>query len=143
MPKMPSWEAWEQQLQADLGLDSTICSGNQWNDQGDASDNTAPQDSSFRLLVDAKYTEKLSYSLALRNWHQWRAAAVELGKRPIIAVRYWARGVGVPTDVVVMDYDDFQELREKAALYDTGERLVREHLCGGRIPPDMIPSLEL
>jgi hypothetical protein len=109
----PSWEEWEQTVQRELGLDATICSGNQFHDQGDAKDNTNPRDDDFRLMVDCKYTDNASFSVS-KKIRQFIDLAAESGKRGILAIRLWPRGQLNPEDFVVLTFDDFQELLAKA-----------------------------
>jgi hypothetical protein len=111
--KTPSWQAWEQEIQSKLGLDSTICSGNKWNDIGDATDNNSPRDDSFRLLVDCKQTDKFSFSLKRADFEDWLERGLEKGKRALLAIRLWPRELIDPMDVVVIGLDDFCELLER------------------------------
>src|ERR1700756_20523 len=113
MSKTSAWQAWEYEIQNKLGLDSTICSGNKWNDIGDATDNNNPQDDSFRLLVDCKQTENFSFSLKISNLEGWFERGLEKGKRALFAIRLWPRGLIDPMDVVVIGLDDFCELLER------------------------------
>ena len=110
----PTWERWERDVQETLGLDATVCSGNKFNDIGDATDNRPPGDDSFRLLVDCKFTEHFSYSVTARKMRRWGETGTEKGKRAILALRFWPRGQQQPDDFVVMDFDDFAELLEAA-----------------------------
>lgn len=114
MIKAPTWEQWEANLQELLGLDATICSGNQFYDIGDAADHANPNDVSFRLLVDCKYTEHLSWSLRAKEVGQWVDRAAEVGKRGMMAIRLWPRGALLPRDYVVLTADDFAEIYERA-----------------------------
>ena len=111
----PNWEQFEHDIQEILGLDATICSGNQWHDQGDAVDNTNPYDNSFRLLVDAKFTEHMSYSVMGSKMRRWCETGTEKGKRAILALRFWPRGQQSPDDFVMLSFDDFAELYERAS----------------------------
>jgi hypothetical protein len=110
MTKLPGWEQWEHDVQETLGLDATICSGSKFNDIGDATDNCPPQDDSFRLLVDCKYTEAASHSVTAKFMGQWVDRATEHGKRFVLALRLWPRGAYGPRDYVVLTLDDFAEL---------------------------------
>jgi hypothetical protein len=101
-----------------LNLDSTICSGNQWNDQGDGTDNQ--HDSPWPIAFDAKYTDtKASWSLKAKDVTQWLVSCTARGKRGIMAIRIWNRGVGFPHDFVVCSTDDYAELVE---YYREGHR---------------------
>lgn len=114
MSKTPAWQAWEHEIQSKLGLDSTICSGNKWNDIGDATDNNSPRDDDFRLLVDCKHTGRLSYPLKRIDLESWFERGLEKGKRALLALRFWPKGLLEPVDVVVIGIDDFCELLERA-----------------------------
>ena len=124
----PGWSQWEADIQQLLGLDATVCSGNQFNDIGDATSNDSPRDSSFRLLVDCKYTEHMSWSLRAKEVGQWMDRAMEAGKRGMMAVRLWPRGALLPRDYVVLTADDFAELYGKAK--STEEREGEPRCCG-------------
>lgn len=111
MGKQPGWAQWEGEIQSLLGLDSTICSGNQWNDVGDGTDNQ--HDSHWPVMVDCKYTDtKASWSLKGKDVTQWLTTAAEHGKRGIMAIRIWNRGADFPNDFVVCSADDYAELVE-------------------------------
>jgi hypothetical protein len=112
--KLPGWQQFERDLQGLLGLDATICSGNQFQDPGDAVDNTPPADGGFKLLVDCKYTESNSYSLNRKTMQQWVLKGVERGKRAIMVIRMWPRGMVYEADYVILPLDDFHELLELA-----------------------------
>lgn len=127
----PGWEHWESDLQELLGLDSTICSGNQFHDTGDAVDNTNPRDVSFPLLVDCKYTEKQSFSVSRKNMEQWLLRGTERGKRAIMAIRVWPRGFPHGRDYVVCSADDFAELLEIARQAEASAK----SCCGQHYEP--------
>ncbi len=112
----PGWEEWEYEVQQRLGLDATICSGNKFQDVGDATDNSNPRDKGFRLLVDCKYTEKGSFSVKRETMQQWILRGVERGKMAIMAIRIWPRGMAHEADYVVLRMDDFEELLEKSKV---------------------------
>ena len=111
MPK-PGWEQFEHDVQELLGLDSTVCSGNQWNDPGDAVDRRHPSEGGFRLMVDCKYTEKVSWSFHSKKVGEWFLKATEMGMRGVMAVRFMVEGR--PNDYIILSFDDFAELLEKA-----------------------------
>ena len=112
------WEAYEHHIQKLLGLDSTVASGAKFHDIGDAVDRRHPTESDFRLLADAKFTEKGSYSVNLKFLRQMTDKAVALGKRFILPVRLWPTGEELPHDYVVIGLDDFAELLEKSRAWD-------------------------
>lgn len=137
MPRrLPGWQQWETDLQEMLGLDATICSGNQWQDTGDAVDNTNPRDNGFRLLVDGKYTDGVGWPVPMKTVHQWLETAVEKGRRGMVAVRSWPRGQFGPRDYVILDANDFAELYEKAKLYD---KALVAHLNPGDASLKVVP----
>lgn len=128
---MPGWEQWEHDARDLFGLSSTICSGNQFQDPGDAVDRSNPHESHFRMLVDCKFTEAESYSVNIKKWMQWFRKGEELGKRAVIAVRLWPRGLPQPVDVVMIGADDFAELLNKARQF---ERMPSRSSREGRCP---------
>lgn len=113
-----SWQSWEHEIAEKFGLSTCIASGNQFQDPGDAVDRSNPHEEPFRLLVDGKFTEAGSFSLNVKKLMQWFDKGVEVGKRAVIAVRLWPRGLLRPVDVVVLDANDFAELLEKARAWD-------------------------
>lgn len=115
---MKGWQEHEAHIQKVLGLDSTVASGAKFHDIGDAVDRSHPSESDFRLLADAKYTEKGSYSVNLKFLRQMTDKAVELGKRFILPIRLWPTTEQLPHDYVVVSLDDFAELLEKARAWD-------------------------
>ena len=86
------WEAHERHVQDVLGLDSTAASGAKFHDIGDAVDRRHPSESDFRLLADAKYTEKGSYSLNAKFLRQMTDKSAALGRRFVLPVRFWPVG---------------------------------------------------
>jgi hypothetical protein len=112
------WQEHEAHVQKVLGLDSTAASGAKFHDIGDAVDRRHPNDSEFRLLADAKYTEKGSYSVNLKFLRQMTDKALELGKKFILPVRLWPNTEQLPHDYVVVSLDDFAEMLEKSRAWD-------------------------
>lgn len=104
------WEAHERHVQDVLGLDSTAASGAKFHDIGDAVDRRHPSESDFRLLADAKYTERGSYSLNAKFLRQMSDKAAALGRRFVLPVRFWPVGSPAPEDYVVVGLGDFAEL---------------------------------
>lgn len=89
------------------GLDQTITSGNKFYDPGDAvSRHSGP----FALFADAKYTEKLSYSLKLKELQDYAERATMRGKRLILPVRFFPPSLHAPSDWVVLNAHDLAEL---------------------------------
>lgn len=108
---MDNWETWERDVAKALGLDITITSGSKWHDPGDAC--TRGRDDPFPLFVDAKFTERASFSLKARDLKQWSKRAAEAGKRFILPLRFHKAGQR-DEDYVVMSFHDFIELRDNA-----------------------------
>jgi hypothetical protein len=121
----PDWEKWEKYVQDLLGLDSSPGSGNQFNAPGDAVDNSTPHANAFRLFIDCKFTEKLSYSIKRQTWEEWEDKADEVGKRPALAIRIFPKEMICPIDLVVIGMNDFAELKAKADKLDEIERLYK------------------
>lgn len=104
------WQRHERELQEALGLNSTIASGNQFNDPGDGSTghnrlNPIP------IIIDCKCTEKKSYSLNSEMLSEWLQRAAELGKMFMLPVRFVNSD---PQDYVVLQLDDLLLLLELA-----------------------------
>ena len=110
------WEAWEHYVTHLLGIDATIHSGNKFYDPGDAV--TRGRSSAFPLYADAKYTEKFSYPLKLKELSQYGERAADLGKRLVLSIRFWPKGVVRPEDYVVLSADDFVELLDMAKSHE-------------------------
>jgi hypothetical protein len=108
------WQAHEQYVQELLGLSSTICSGNQFNDPGDGVDRDHPSQKLFPLIVDAKYTEKQSFSIKYAVLNEWWDKAAEMGKRFVMPIRFFPKWTVEPIDYVLLSLDDFAELLDAA-----------------------------
>lgn len=104
------WRDHEAEIQRILGLSSTIASGSQFHDPGDAADHD--HDSVFPIIADCKCTERGSYSINRKVLDQWRERAAEVGKRFVLPVRFWSRGGS--DDYVVVSLHDFAELLDLA-----------------------------
>lgn len=106
------WEAHERDLQERLGLDATICSGNQFYDSGDAVDNDGS--SCWPLWVDGKYTAAKSYSIKRDEIDSLRRRAELLGKRFLLAIRFFdVRSPRLCADYVVLTLEDYEEMLKK------------------------------
>jgi hypothetical protein len=101
------WGAWEKDSAHDLGLERTISSGNKFYDPGDA---VTRGHSDFPLYSDAKYTERMSYSLRRQEMEHHIQRADEQGKRMILPVRIWPQGHLHPLDLAVLQLHDLKEL---------------------------------
>lgn len=115
---MKGWQEHEAYIQKILGLDSTVASGAKFHDPGDAVDHRHPSESDFRIMADAKFTEKGSYSVSLKFLRQMTDKAMEVGKRFILPIRLWPNTEQLPHDYVVVSLDDFAELLEKSRAWD-------------------------
>lgn len=109
---MDKWQSWEQEVARTLQLDTTISSGNRFHDTGDAV--TRGRDKPFPLWADAKWTEKKSFSLKLKDLSDYTTRAFEQCKTMIMPIRFWSRERQRSADFVVLSFHDFVELYEKA-----------------------------
>lgn len=104
----PAWERFEDHVQDLLGLDSTVASGAHWHDISDGVDRDR-YGSQFQLMVDAKATERGSYSVGKKAMRQWREKAESLGKRFVLPIRF-VNDNGMHEDYAVLTLDDLAEL---------------------------------
>lgn len=111
MRQARGWRPFEDYVNLLLGLDATVASGSQFYDKGDGVDRS---ESDFAIQADAKYTERLSFSINHKMMHQWAVRARQSGKRFVLAVRLWSPLLNTPDDFVVLSLSDFVELLEKA-----------------------------
>jgi hypothetical protein len=109
--KSKPWEQWEAEMADRLGLTRTISSGNKHFDPGDAV--TRGRNDPFPLYADAKCTSANSFSVKAYELRQYTERAVEAGKRFIMPLRFWSPS-NHHEDYVVIGFDDFQELLERA-----------------------------
>lgn len=108
------WEAWEQRVNAELGLQPTLASGSQFHDKGDGVDRGQGE---YAYMVDAKYTERISFSVG-PVMKKYVMQASMSGKKFALCVRLWARGQVTPQDYAVIPFDDFVDLVEKARHWE-------------------------
>lgn len=108
------WVAHETYVQEVLGLSPTICSGNQFHDPGDGMDRDHPSQKFFPLIVDAKYTERQSFSIKYTVLTEWWFRAAEMGKRFAMPIRFFPKWTVEPIDFVLLSLDDFAELLDRA-----------------------------
>lgn len=110
------WHAWEVEVQDRLGLRSTIASGNKFYDPSDGVDVREAKDIDFRVMVDAKCTEGISFRFTKRLMSQWVRKAQEMGFRFALPVRLTngevEEGSDEITDYVVITFEDYLELVE-------------------------------
>jgi hypothetical protein len=69
------------------------------------------------LLVEHKWTSKKSFSIQAKIWRKIYNEAWKIGRTPILAIHL----SDPPTDVVLMDENDFLELRERALERNNGD----------------------
>ena len=110
VPKRLGWRGHEEYVQRLLGLDSTICSGNQFHDPGDGVDRSHPEDNSFALIIDAKCTSTKSFSVKSDFLREWREKAMMLGKRFAMPIRFEDLVTDRKDDYILLPLDDFAEL---------------------------------
>lgn len=108
------WAAHEIYVQEVLSLSPTINSGNQFHDPGDGVDREHPSEKLFPLIVDAKYTERLSFSVKYTILSEWWQRAAEMGKRFAMPIRFFPKFTVEPIDYILLSLDDFAELLDKA-----------------------------
>jgi hypothetical protein len=110
-----AWQEHEAHVNALLGLDATVHSGNRWHDQGDGVDRSHPSQNSFALIADCKCTGSKSISIKSAFLKDWCTKAAEMGKRFIMPIRFDSPiGIDAPQDYVLLSLDDFVELLEKS-----------------------------
>lgn len=65
-------------------------------------------------LIECKHTEQLSYRLRWADWAKHVASALVANRRPVLEVEYTDPLGGHPRYLVVLDRDDYLELRHRA-----------------------------
>lgn len=108
----PGWAPWETHVNERLGLDATVASGSQFYDKGDGVDRGQGE---WAYQVDAKYTERASFSI-VPEMAAWVTRAAMSGKKFALAVRIWPRGRPQPADYVVIPFEDFVELVDRVRV---------------------------
>lgn len=102
------FEGHEDWITRTFALASTISSGSKFFDPGDAV--TRGHDHPFPLYVDGKFTDKASRSISLKELGSIESEALALGKRMVMALRFWPVKHVAPEDYVVLTAHDFAEL---------------------------------
>lgn len=69
-------------------------------------------------LFEFKHTERRSYSLTLASWLMHWHHALLSGKRAVMEIEFTRPDGGDPKYLVVLDRNDYLELRDKAARHD-------------------------
>jgi hypothetical protein len=104
---MDDWRAWEHEAARALGLDTTVSSGNQFYDKGDAT--TRGREDPFPLMVDCKLTTRASFSLNRKVLASYENQATAAGKRLVLPVRFLTPRS--TQDYAVLSFHDLIELR--------------------------------
>lgn len=94
----PKWKQHEQKQAKDFGGRVNKGSGNQWSKPGDISI------ADKNLLIEAKFTEKKSYSLNVETLNKIYEEALFSQKIPIMAIKIQ------DTEIFVLFKDDFKKL---------------------------------
>lgn len=116
----PGWAAWEAYVNRMLGLDSTAASGSQAHDPGDGVDRRHHSQTSYAVMVDAKYTEKKSFSLVAKTMRQYVLRAIESGKSFALPVRLVDPKARTVDDYVVLPFQDYLMLVETYREMESG-----------------------
>ena len=113
------WAAFESYVNRLLKLDSTIASGSKAYDVGDGVDRRHHSETDYALMVDAKYTERKSFSVNAKLMSQYVRRAAEAGKRFALPVRL--------VDIRTKNVDDYVviPLQDYAALLETYREVER------------------
>lgn len=111
------WIGWENHVNTALGLSSTAASGSQWYEKGDGIDKS---DSEWAFQVDAKFTDKGSRSVSVKEFGQLAMQAAMQGKKFALPIRFWPRKALRPADLVVITFEDFCALVEAAKGAESG-----------------------
>ena len=106
----PGWQRFETHVNSLLGLDATAASGATWKDKGDGSTRNNYEEP-WSLLVDAKTTEKGSYSLNRKFLEDMRKVAIQDGKTFALPLRFLTEPASV--DWVTIPLEDYAYLVEE------------------------------
>lgn len=116
MSKIPMWEKFEHYIQDLLKLDSTINSGNQWHDVGDAVSRGHYTEEPLRFVADCKFTEQKGFRLEQKFLDKWILKGLELGRIFILPIRFFDKETHQQSDYVVLALHDFHTLVDLAKL---------------------------
>ncbi len=97
------WELWEEAVQKALGLRGTIASGSKFYDLGDG---VTPIDHPIPAIIDAKSTEKKSYSINAEFMAEWEQKAAEQGQMFLLPIRFET----TDQEYIALSFEDFQTL---------------------------------
>ncbi len=108
--KVPEWRKFELDCQEALGLHDTIASGSKFHDPGDGVTGHYSEDE-LGIIIDAKTTEKGSYSVKADMINDWIDRSQLLGKMFLLPLRFTQHEVD---DLVVLRLNDLVALVEWA-----------------------------
>lgn len=106
----PEWERFESYTNELLDLDATAASGATWKDKGDGTTRDTYAEA-WPLMVDAKTTEKASYSLKAKFLADMRRTALQDGKSFALPLRFTQESPQY--DWVVVPLTDYAYLVEE------------------------------
>lgn len=89
----------EVRVSEDVGGRKVPMSGARAGDKGDVE--------TKQWLIDAKLTDKRSYSLSTKVFHKINTEATAYGKLPALVIEFTNRGFGVPSKWAVIPYSEF------------------------------------
>lgn len=95
MNNKPKWEKWEEELAKDFG-EMQVGSGRVWNKKGDVK--------SRKFLIEAKQTDKKSFSITDALWEKIYGESLDSFRMPMMGIK-----IG-DTKLVVLDKDEFKNL---------------------------------
>lgn len=114
------WEAWEARVNEALTLDRTAASGSQAHDVGDGVDRRHRRETGYALMVDAKYTERKSFSVNARLLSQYVRRAAEAGKSFALPVRLVDTRTKTVEDFIVVPFQDYVMLLDTYREAESG-----------------------
>lgn len=115
------WAAFESYVNTLLGLSATAASGSQAHDPGDGVDRRHHSETDYALMVDAKYTERGSFSINRKLMGQYVLRAAEAGKRFALPVRLVDMRTKNVDDYVVVPLQDYAALLETYREVERGK----------------------
>lgn len=115
------WAAWEAYVNRLLGLAPTAASGSQAHDPGDGVDRRHHSETNYALMVDAKYTERKSFSISAKLMSQYVRRAAEAGKSFVLPVRLADIVTHQVHDYVVVPLQDYVALLETYREVESAE----------------------
>ena len=110
--KKPAWAVWEETVNSALGLRGTISSGSKWYDPADG---VTPEGHPIPMMLDAKSTERKSFSLRHDMLNEWESRAAEQGKLFGLPIRF--ENAAGNRDFMVLSFTDFESLWSIAQAY--------------------------